>query len=427
MRCCAPIVTLAGLLLFAATAPVQADDALLLRGIERLFEVGWDTAVKARTDGDQIAAKIDELFPGDPRGGYAYVLVLTKQRRYADAIKRIDQVLESHTTDAQAWQTKIRLAMLTKDYAGALAGLEQLAKLVPAETDSDPAAEAGRQQHVSFLGRMIGYLEGPVDGAVGKPDLEACRAKIVAAIGEDRASMFDDGARQIREVFSSLAVERDEAVAEEQAAAKAEQQELVANLSEEKAGLDPKRDAIEQDREKLKENAKEEIESVLEEEKPLLEQLASIQSQALLVRRQRSLALSNLASVQIQMNNERDGLIRGQLSLQANQYSVLAARYEAQLNELQQRALLINRQRFLMRQRAGQNTAELAKQVSDLEQELAELDKREKRIEVQEKRGVRATPKTRNSRLLDAEMAAFTTYDEFPLLLEKQRVLDWFK
>jgi hypothetical protein len=40
---------------------------------------------------------------------------------------------------------------------------------------------------------------------------------------------------------------------------------------------------------------------------------------------------------------------------------------------------------------------------------------------------VRATPKTRNSRLLDAEMAAFTTYDEFPLLLEKQRVLDWFK
>lgn len=428
MRVCAPITALAVLLSVSTAAPLQAaDDALLLRGVERLFEVGWDTAVKSRGEADEVAAKIDELFPGDARGGYAYALVLVKQRRYTDAVKRVDQVLATHKTDAKVWQTKVRLAMLTKDYEGALAALEQLAALVPSAADADSAAEADHQQNVVFLGRMFGYLAGPIEGAVNKALLDASKAKVEAALGEARRSTFDDGARQIREIYSSLVVERDDAEAEEKAAAEAEQEKLVNNLNEEKAGLDPKRDSLKTDRDKLRDDAKEEINSVAQDEQPLVRQLASIQQQALLIRQQRSLALNNLASVQIAMNNTRDPLITGQYSLQANQYSALAARYDAQLSILEQRAFLINRQRALIRQRAGQNTAEIAKQVADIEKELAELDKTEKRIATQEKKGIKATPVTLASRLLEAEMAAFSTYDEFPLLLEKQRLLDSFK
>ena len=94
---------------------------------------------------------------------------------------------------------------------------------------------------------------------------------------------------------------------------------------------------------------------------------------------------------------------------------------------LERRVFLINQQRALLRQRVGQAQADIAKQVSEIEKELADLDKREKRIDVQEKKGPRNTSATRTSRRLDAEMTAFTTYDEFPLELEKQRVLDWFK
>jgi hypothetical protein len=94
---------------------------------------------------------------------------------------------------------------------------------------------------------------------------------------------------------------------------------------------------------------------------------------------------------------------------------------------LERRALLINRQRALLRQRVGKAQADIAAQVADIEKELGDLDKREKRITVQEKKGTRGTSATRTSRLLDVEMTAFSTYDEFPLELEKQRVLDWFK
>jgi hypothetical protein len=430
MRCCALIASLCASLpvfLFGLPQVEAADDALLGRGVSRLFEVGWDSSIKAREESDQVALKIDELFPGDPRGGYAQALVLAKQRRYADAAQRMDQVLAVLKTDAEAWRTRIRLAMLTKEYPAALSAMERLAALVPAERATDAESEAAHVLTAKFLGRMFGFLEGPVAGDVTAELRETGHARLLAALGDARQSAFDDGRRQVRETYSSLALEKEEAEAEEKAAADAEQEKFLRDLAAEKEGLDPKRDSLATDREKLQEDARKELENASEDERPLLQQLTAIQQQALLVRQQRSLALSNLNSVQLAMNNERDQFIRLQLSTQANQYSTLAGRYDAELAVLERRAILINQQRALLRQRVGQAQADIAKQVSEIEKELADLDKREKRIDVQEKKGPRNASATRTSRRLDAEMTAFTTYDEFPLELEKQRVLDWFK
>jgi hypothetical protein len=428
-RCALLAALIASLLVIStcSTRACVADDAVLERGVTRLFEVGWDTSLKAREEADQVALKIDELFPGDPRGAYAHALVLAKQRRYADSLRWIDQALAVLKTDVDAWRSKIRLAMLTKDYAGALAAMERLAALAAAEPATETELEAGRAESARFLGRMFGYLEGPVEGAVTKAQLDASQTKLVASLGAARQSAFDDGRRQVRETHSSLALEKEEAAAEEKVAAEAEQEKFLRDLAEEKEGLDPKRDSLATDREKLRDDARQEVENASEDERPLLQQLAAIQSQALLVRRQLSLSLSNLSTAQLTINNERDPFIRSQLLIQANQYSTLAARYEAELNLLERRALLINRQRALLRQRVGKAQADIAAQVADIEKELGDLDKREKRITVQEKKGTRGTSATRTSRLLDVEMTAFSTYDEFPLELEKQRVLDWFK
>lgn len=412
---------------FSSSSPA-ADDALLGRGVQKLFDVGWDTSVKARGESGQVAQKIDELFPGDVRGDYAYVLVLTKQRRYADAAKRMKQIVAADDDDIHYWMTSIRLDMLTKQYASALAGMERLGQLIP-ETPAPTAAEEDPHRETAvFLGRMFGYLQGPIEGEVSQESVDAAKDRVEARLGEARSPAFDDGWRRVREKFSALTLEKEDTLAEEREEAEKEQQRLLAEVAEEKDGLDPKRDSLRQDQQKLRDDARQRIDELTEDERPLLAQLNQIQSQAMLVRRQLSIAVSNLNSAQLAMNNERDPIVRSQIGGQLSNFNVIAARYEAQLNLLERRAFLINRQRALMRRRVGQSQASIASEIASIEKELGELDKREKRLDVQERKGSKSPVViSRSVRALEAELAAFTTYDEFPLEREKQRVLDWFR
>jgi hypothetical protein len=417
--------SLPALLLVVLSSPLQgADDALLGRGVQKLFDVGWDTSVKAREQADEVAAKIDELFPGDPRGGYAYVLVLTKQRRYGEAVRRMKQVLTGDSDNVALWMASVRLDMLTKDYASALAGMEQMSKLLPtAGTDED----AYRDEAV-FLGRMFGYLQGPVEGEVGADLVDAAKEKVLARIGEARSVAFDQGRRRVRETFSALTFEKQETQAEEKAAAEEEQRRLLADVKEEKSGLDPKRDELRTDQKKLRDDAKQRLNDLADDERPLLVQLNQIQAQILLVRRQLATAVANLNSAQIAMNNQRNQTTRSQIGIQVSNFNLIASRYQSQLSLLERRAILINRQRALMRRQVGQSQAAAAAEIASIEKELGELDKREKRLDVQELKGSKEKPViARSVRLLDVELAAFTTYDEFPLENEKLRVLEWFK
>ncbi|MEQ8784941.1 MAG: hypothetical protein RIC55_01525 [Pirellulaceae bacterium] len=407
-----------------APALHAADDALLGRGVQKLFEVGWDTSIKSREDAAQVAGKIDELFPGDMRGGYAYVLVLAKQRRYPDAVRRMKQILAAKDDDIDLWTTSIRLDMLTKDYVSALSGMDRMSELFPPAT---PEGQPRREEAV-FLGRMIGYLQGPVESDVSADLVEAAKEKILARIGEPRATAFDQGRRRVREIFSALTLEKEDTLAAEKEAAEKEQQRLLADLAEEKNGLDPKRESLREDEKKLRDDAKQRLDDLAEDERPLLAQLNQIQTQALLVRRQLSAAVGNLNSAQLAMNNERDPVARSQIGFQVSNFNAIAARYDAQLTLLERRAFLINQQRAAMRRQLGQSQAAAASEIASIQKELGELDKREKRLDVQERKGSKTTPViARSVRLLDVELAAFTTYDEFPLETEKLRVLDWFK
>jgi hypothetical protein len=196
----------------------------------------------------------------------------------------MEKVLAVLKTDAEVWRTRIRLAMLTREYPAALAAMERLAEMVPAAPATDAELEAGHMQTAKFLGRMFGFLEGPVSGDVTAELREASRTRLLSALGESRQRAFDDGRRQVRETYSSLALEKEEAEAEEKTAADAEQEKFLRDLAAEKEGLDPKRDSLAGDREKLQEDARKELENASEDERPLLQQLTAIQQQALLVR-----------------------------------------------------------------------------------------------------------------------------------------------
>ena len=91
----------ASLLLLCATA-ARADDAAAIAAIEKLLDVGWATTPQARTAADLQYRVVSLAAAGDPRGLAAAWLVLMQQRRYDEALKRLDEYLAKAPGDLQA-------------------------------------------------------------------------------------------------------------------------------------------------------------------------------------------------------------------------------------------------------------------------------------------------------------------------------------
>ena len=121
------VVALAVCATSVSTRTARADEAPAKAAMVHLLDAGWSTALPARAAADKAYEEVVQLAAGDPRGEYAYVLVLLQQRRYEDAGKQLDQLIDREDSDLRAWRARIWLSALTKNYQAAMAAAERVA------------------------------------------------------------------------------------------------------------------------------------------------------------------------------------------------------------------------------------------------------------------------------------------------------------
>src|SRR5689334_4648552 len=89
--CRATCLLASGSLLLLLLSPVRGDQKS--DAIAKLLDVGWGVTSQARTAGDQQYEEVARLAASDARGLEAGWLVLMQQRRFEDALKRLDEYL----------------------------------------------------------------------------------------------------------------------------------------------------------------------------------------------------------------------------------------------------------------------------------------------------------------------------------------------
>src|SRR5437868_4597233 len=105
MSVCRAIYPLAsGSLLLLLLSPVRGDQKS--DAIAKLLDVGWAVTSQARTAADLQYDEVARLAGGDPRAVEAAWLVLMQQRRFDDALKRIDEYLALRPDDLDALRAK---------------------------------------------------------------------------------------------------------------------------------------------------------------------------------------------------------------------------------------------------------------------------------------------------------------------------------
>jgi hypothetical protein len=415
----------APVLLLAAAVPALGDEAASRAAIEKLLDVGWATTPQARIAADLQYDEATRAAAGDGRALSAWWLVLLQQRRYDEALKRLDEHLTRSPGDLQALRAKAWSQAILKNYTGALVTADKLSQQLAAERAESDEERAAQNELIGFLGRLFGYLGGPVAGAVNQEQRKSAEKQILARIEESRQAQFEEAFNGVLARFIAMTDESADARDKAVAAAVAEKEKTLAELEADRTQAAERAKELEERRKKLQSEFRDELDQIAKEDRPLVQELARLDSRAGLLNR-------DLLGYQVEIDRltrlaaaENDPTRRQQLLFEADRLAIVASRIDAELVAVSRLARGVQGQRAALSARQAQAQSNAASQTQRIDRELADLLKRDKRNEAIEKRASRpAVGPTSKVRALSAAATALSTYDQFPLEATKARLLE---
>jgi hypothetical protein len=401
-----------------------AEPPSLRQEIANLLEAGWSGTAASRAAADRAFENLSDAAKSDPRSGYAYALVLMKQRRYEQAIGELDSVIKADEADLSARENKIRLLMLTKNYSGALVELDRLSRIV-SEAPQEQVAPERRHDVLRFIGRVVGFLEGPGESGIAAVTRLRAQREIESRLSDEDLVIYDEARDGVLARFGKSIGQaetgREEAVTGQQRQREEAKRDLEVQRTQQQERAAELLGKAEQLRKEIKDNEAE----FAKNERPLLDRLARLERQAEIPRRELALLLADADSLRAAAARTEDPVERDRLLFRAQQLEILAGRYDNDLAFLERQAAAVNAERAQIRDRFGRENAALVASGNTIDKELGLLQRGEKRLAMDEKRLDKPiTGGTRAVRALEAEAGAFTTYEPLPLEEERQRVLD---
>lgn len=392
--------------------------------VRRLLETGWEASPSARGEVDRAFEEIATQGRADQHTAYAYGLVLIKQRRYDEAIKQLDSVLKVDPHDVPARQNKIRLLMLTRAHPAAMVEIGLLSRTL-ADMPAERLPRERREETLRFLGRVIGFLEGPAEGDVAAPTRQRLQREVERRLAEQELAIYDLARHGVLQRFVAMSGEsereREEAVAENER----QREEAKRDLEERRDEQQDRRAELLERRDQLRKEAQDLEAARVKAIQPLLDRLAILDRRATVPRRELAVLLTDIDRLRLLAAQSEDPIEREQLLFRARQLEVLAARFDADLTALERQAAAVNAERAAIEDRHRRDLAALSGSVQSIDKELEAQQRVERRFAVDERRLEKPlTGGTRRVRALEAEAAAFTTYEPLPLEEERQRLLE---
>jgi hypothetical protein len=181
----------ASILLFSLALPARADEAANL-AIAKLLSVGWSITPAARAAGDLQYQEVVRLAGGDTRGLMASWLVLMQQRRFDDALARLEEHLARSPEDLSALRAKSWIQAILKNHSASMQTADKISALVAARPVESESEKAAHEEAIGFLGRLLGYFGGPAAEIVNQDQRKAVERKVLSRLGESHQALYEE-------------------------------------------------------------------------------------------------------------------------------------------------------------------------------------------------------------------------------------------
>jgi hypothetical protein len=405
--------------------PAAAQENPAKAAVVKLLTVGWSTTPQARTAADEQYKVVRQHAGDHPIALSASLLVLLQQRRYDEAAKRTDELLEKSPGDLTALRAKIWIAIVLKEFSAALSAAENLSEQLAAAPPKNEVEQASHDELLGFLGRVYGFLGGAAAESVSQDERKASERRVLERIAKDRRPIFEEARDGAVAKFLELTGAQDEQRELAAASLAAAKDETLKDVAAEKQAIADRAAELDSRRDKLNAELKQELEEIAREDQPLVQEYTRLDARAGILNRDLLRLDLEVRQLESDASRENDPALRQQLLREADRLALIASGVQNDLLALNRLADGVRAQRaaLLVRQQKAQAAA--AQTTNRMAQERRDLAQREKRNEAIGTRVARtkATPPS-TVRALAAQATAFSTYDQFPLEVARNKLLE---
>ena len=417
------VVTCVAVCSLVASPGAYAADEAYQRELSQLLDVGWGASSRALGPAEQHFEAAQLASPGDQRAIYAFALVNLKHRRYARAAELLDEALASHPEDLFARQAKTWLLVLTKKYDAALVEVEAIGEVLQSD-DSRKARPEAATETAHFLGRSIGYLAGPAEKAVDQALLERAVKKLEAGFSTAEARAFDQGRDDVLKQYDELSLRNDQARTDALEEETEHKERLAQQLADERAAVAGQKSEVDELASKARSAVDAKLAELEQQIAPLNLAFNRLEASSRPIGARIADLDRDIGGLLHDADDSPDPQERAYLRREADRLSRLRNQHEVQYAALDAEARQINAQRSVLANQRQQAIVQYEEAMQRLGREAVNLRKREKRVAVEERAVARpASGNNAGVRSQAARVAAFTTYHQFPLEQERQRLL----
>jgi hypothetical protein len=181
--------------------------------------------------------------------------------------------------------------------------------LLPAD-EAQGDAETPYLEIAGFLGRLCGFMEGPVKKGVDQPTLAAAAEKIAAGLSTRRKAAFENGRKVVLQQFGAMGEETDLTSAAAKEAAEKQKKRLIGDLDRKGEELAAQADAEQARLDKLKEDLTYELDKIDSDDRQVVPQAQQAATQAAALRRDLRTIDVRIAQLYDMADREKDPVQR---------------------------------------------------------------------------------------------------------------------
>lgn len=356
---------------------------------------------------------------------YAYALVKSRQHDVKKALDAIDALQKMDATKPQPWRLKTWLLLRQDKFNGAVVSLGKYIDAVKADKTLD---DFSRAEAYRFAGRVFAFLDGPVKSKTNKVSVDTLRRKVMFKLDPDLSNALTFDYNQVEMQYQKLMGDKQK---HDDNFAKQDEKERrikFAQLSQVEDQLSKSKTKLNEQSGTVAETANKELNAIRQQDVPLAQRQADLEIELADINQELIWLVNDLNYWNNQALRERDPLNRSFFFRRAGSVDGAIIRLELVARRIRNERDLIVSERAALRRQFAATNAIASNQLASIDSELKDIT-RQQRVTSNQK--IRTTKPTRkiitHSVSLKNKATSIVTYEQFPLEIERQLLLDKLK
>lgn len=356
---------------------------------------------------------------------YAYALVKSRQHDVDRALEAIDQLHAIDDSVPQPWRLKTWLLLRKDAFDQAVVTLGKYVETVKKDKSLD---DFNRAEAYRFAGRVFAFLEGPVARKTNDVTVAAIKRQVLFKLEPDLLNALTFDYQDVEDQYKKMmtAKERHEEQFAKQDAV--ERKMKFEQLEKREEQLSGSKERLDEESGNIRQDASRELEAIRQADLPLASQQASLEAELSMIGSDLIFLFNDFNYWNNLALREVNPRLRAFYFQQAGFVDGLIIQQEWSASQVRAQLRQVQSERIALRQQYAATNTIASNQLAMLQKEIQEISRQQKVTSNQKLRTTKPTKKIITPAVsLKTKATSIVTFDQFPLEIERQLLLDRVK